>query len=441
MIGRWTRLAMAAVAILATVEAAPSATMEPATQPTTQPSPQVQALIDDLTSDSFETRQDATKKLIELGQSVEPQLRAALAGDLSDEARARVTAALRGIQERKDFGPSIITLHYKNAPLTTILNDFSAQAGADLGVRRPEIVSFLGNRKGSVDLDHVSFWAALETISQISNLHPEMYNGNSQMMLGNSGWMNMDSDHSVVSGAFIISPQSSTFSIMYTRGGGNASLSLNMYVVAEPKLHIVGNINQDWLKECVDDKGHSLMSGGQQPMYFNQSHWWWQLNANLAQPAGIGSKIAKLKGEMKVAVETKSEVFLLNNLPQAQNVAKTIGTTTLTIEQCVVNGSQCSLHLSVNRPNTNRNNPWAAMQETLADVQVLDADDRPLQQNGSSYSMPTPTKFEAQVEYTPTGNNGRPTGPPAKLRWEAPTETENRTVTFELDNLELPTAH
>ena len=69
MIGRWTRLAMAAVAILATVEAAPCATTEPTTQPTTQPNPQVQALIDDLTSDSFDTRQAASSPRTIIPQS------------------------------------------------------------------------------------------------------------------------------------------------------------------------------------------------------------------------------------------------------------------------------------------------------------------------------------------------------------------------------------
>ena len=403
------------------------------------PDPQVQALIDDLTSDSFDARQAATRKLVEMGQAVEPQLREALKGDLSDEARARVTAAMRGIQERRDFGPSVITMHYKDAPLTTVLNDFSTQAGADLGVRRPEVLSFISNRRATVDLDHVNFWTALDTITQVSNLHPQMYGGDTRMRLGMNGWTDMSSDQAVVSGAFIVAPQGSNRGVTYRRGGPSKTLSLSMYVMAEPKLHIVGNLNQDWLKECMDDKGHSLILGGQQPMYFNQSHWWWQLNANLAQPAGIGDEIAKLKGELRFAIQTRSEVFVLNNLPQAQNVAKTIGNTTLTIEQCVMNGSQCTLHLAVADPGVNRNNPWQAMQDTLSNVELLDANDIPLRQNGSSYNMPAPTKFEAQVEYMPTGNDGRPTGPPAKLRWEAPTETENRTVTFELDNLDLPT--
>jgi hypothetical protein len=426
--------------------ATPAQTTSPSTAPsavlpTSRPTTQVSALIDDLTSDSYDTRQAATKKLVEMGESVEPQLHEALKGDLTDEARARITAALRGIQERRDFGPSVITLHYHDAPLATVLNDFATQARADLGLRRPEIAGVIGNRRASIDLDHVNFWTALDTIGQISSLRPQPYNGETRMLLGmNGGGMMMSSDKSVISGPFIVVPQSSSRSVTYYNGGGqhNSTLSLQLMAMAEPKLHILGNHNQDWLKECVDEKGHSLLIGGQQPLYFNQSRWWWQLYANLAQPAGIGNKIASLKGELKFTIQTKSEVVVINNLMQVRNLIKTVGNNTLTIEKCVSDGTQYQLDLAVaNMAIKNNNNPWQAMQDVLASIEVLDGEDQPLRQQNVSYNMPG-GKVEAQVWFMPSTSNGRPTGPPARLRWEAATETENRTVSFELHDLDLP---
>jgi hypothetical protein len=85
----------------------------------------------------------------------------------------------------------------------------------------------------------------------------------------------------------------------------------------------------------------------------------------------------------------------------------------------------------------NNNNPWQAMQDVLASIEVLDGDDQPLRQQNVSYNMPG-GKIEAQVRFMPTTSNDRPTGPPARLRWEAATETENRTVSFELHDLDLP---
>ena len=125
-------------------------TSSAATQPgnpaaSSRPDAQVLELIADLTSESYDTRQSATRKLMEMGEAVEPQLREALKGELSDEARARVTAALRGIQDHRDFGPSVITMHFKNAPLATVLDDFSRQAGADLGgLVEAELVDLCG---------------------------------------------------------------------------------------------------------------------------------------------------------------------------------------------------------------------------------------------------------------------------------------------------------
>jgi hypothetical protein len=444
------RIGVAAIIVAAAMafcgSATPAQTTAPSTEPsavlpTSRPTTQVSALIDDLTSDSYETRQAATKKLVEMGDAVEPQLHEALKGDLTDEARARITAALRGIQEHRDFGPSVITLHYKNAPLPTVLNDFATQAGADLGVRRPEIAGFIGNRYVSVDLDHVNFWTALDTVGQISNLRPQPYNGETRMLLGmNGGGMMMSSDKSVISGPFIIVPQTSSRTVSYYNGGGQRSstLSLQLMAMAEPKLHIIGNHNQDWLKECLDEKGHSLLIGGQQPMYSNQSRWWWQLYANLGQPAGIGNKIASLKGELKFTIQTKSDVIAINNLMQVRNLTKTVGNNTLTIQRCESDGAQYQLHLAVaNMAISNNNNPWQAMQDVLASIEILDRDDQPLRQQNVSYNMPG-GKIEAQVGYLPTTSSGRVTGPPATLRWEAATETENRTVPFELHDLDLP---
>jgi hypothetical protein len=407
----------------------------PSTEPAaTQPSPQVQALINDLTSDSYEARQTATRKLVGMGEAVEPQLRAALQGDLSDEARARVTAALRGIQEHHDFGPSVITMHFKDAPLATVLNDFSAQAGTDLGVRRQELASFIANRRVSVDLDHANFWSGLETIGTISGLRPQFYNGDAQMMLGmDGGGMEIASDKSVVSGAFLVFAQQSVRSLTYGHGGNNPSLSLQLVAVAEPKLHIIGNLNPDWLKECVDEKGHSLLVGPQPTFFSNQSRWWWQLYTNLAQPPGIGSKIATLKGELKFNIQTGSQVVVVNNLMQAQNVTNVVGNDTLTVERCTALGppSQYQLSLSMSGPALNGNNPWPGAMGILASIEVLDADDRPLRQQNMNSNMST-GKAEVQVYYFATN------GPPARLRWEAATSSEKRTVPFELHDLELP---
>jgi hypothetical protein len=423
------------LALFVIVAVADEPSTAPATQPTSRPDPQVQALINDLTSDSYEARQTATTKLAEMGEAVEPQLRAALTGDLSDEARARVTAALREIAERREWAPSVITLHYKNAPLATVLDDFSRQAGADLGTHSPDLTGFIRNRNVSIDLDHASFWAALETLGQIGSLRPSPRMDEGHMTLGPGGW-EVSTEQAVINGPFIIMPQSCNASVFFGRGGGNPSLSLQMQVMAEPKVHVVGILNDNWLKECVDDKNHSLV-GQQRQNSFNQAHWFWQLSANLVTPQGIGDKIARLKGELKFTIQTKSQTVVVDNLMQVQNLANTIGPITLTIGQCVAEGSHFTMHLTVNAVSLG-SNPWQQLQQILGDLQVLDAQGHRLRQQQSSYSMSVRNRFDATVQYVQADDQGQPTGPPDKLKWEAPSETQNRTISFELDNLDLP---
>jgi hypothetical protein len=431
-------LATVGLALCVAAARADEPTTAPSTQPTSRPDPRVQALIDDLTSDSYDARAAATTKLGEMGEAVEPQLRAALTGDLSDEARARVTAALREIQERREWAPSVITLHYKNAPLETVLDDFSRQAGADLGTRSPDVTGFTRNRKVSIDLDHASFWAALETLGQLGNIRPALRMDDEHMTLGPGGW-EVSTEHAVINGPFIIMPQSCNASVSYGRGGGNPSLWLQIQVMAEPKIRVVGIMDENWLTECVDEKGHSLV-GQQRQNSFSQRHWFWQLSANLLTPQGIGEKIARLKGELKFTIQTKSQTVVVDNLMQVQNLANTIGRTTLTIGQCVAEGSHFTMHLMVDGLSSG-SNPWQQLQQVLGDLQVLDAQGHRLRQQQSMYNMSAHSRFEATVQYVPTDEQGQPTGAPDKLKWEAASETQNRTISFELDNLDLPIFH
>ena len=145
----------------------------PATQPAaTQPASAVQAAVDDLTNDDFDIRQAAQQKLVEMGQAIEPQLRQLLTRDLSDEVRARVNGALRQIEENRLLGPAVITLHYQDAPLQQVLDDFSQQVGADLGVNGRQVTQYAESRRATIDLDHTDFLTSMQVLSQLTGLRP-----------------------------------------------------------------------------------------------------------------------------------------------------------------------------------------------------------------------------------------------------------------------------
>jgi beta-lactamase regulating signal transducer with metallopeptidase domain len=123
---------------------------------TTKSSAEMLSIVADLSNDSFAIRQAATEKLVGMGMDIEPQLQELLKGSsLTEEARLRVNEVI----SRLFTAPSKITLHYNDAPMMAVLEDFARQSRADLGIHRPQIADYAKSRRLSINVDHVSFWA------------------------------------------------------------------------------------------------------------------------------------------------------------------------------------------------------------------------------------------------------------------------------------------
>jgi hypothetical protein len=425
-------------AILAALLASGAIAAElPATQPTTRPTPQVLALVHDLTSDQFSTRQFAQNRLEQMGEEAAPQLREILQDStLSDEAAARIRTALLRIQEGRQFGPSVITIHCHDAPLAGVLEDFANQAGADLGVGRQEIRAFVAAKKISLDLDHVNFWTALRAIEEGSGLHARPNNVSGEMILDNNGgWFELWGDRAKAFGPCLIAPQSVNWSIQFARNT-TSNLNLQLSAMVEPKLRVVGGFDGNWVRECVDEKGHQLVQPGP-PMRFEgggMRQWSMPLMTNLRVVPGMGKKIAKLTGVLAFNIQTKSELLELDDLPSAGNVTKIAGDNTITIQKFTPGNGPYQLQISVGGPASSGR--WDIAQNLISSLQILDEHDNPLQM----ISTATSNSLNGQMSMTLGYISNPPSGPPKKLRWEITTETRPMKIPFELDDIDLPHA-
>ncbi|MGD0540024.1 MAG: hypothetical protein ABSB33_00765 [Tepidisphaeraceae bacterium] len=437
MTTRW--LAAILAAVLALRALATAAAESPSAEPTTHPTPQVLALVRDLTSDQFSTRQIAQSKLEQMGEEAAPQLQEMLKDStLSDEAAARIRAALLRIQQGRQFGPSIITIHCHDAPLAGVLEDFASQAGADLGVDRPEIRPLIASKKISLDLDHVDFWTALRAVENGSGLHAGSGNGNGRMILGNFDWYQPWRDHARVFGPCLIAPQSVTWSIIFGPGAQTSSnLSVQLAVMIEPKLRAVGAFAGNWMRQCVGEKGHDLVRPGP-PMNFGGGvrQWYVPLTTNLQVVPGMGRKIAKLKGELAFDVQTKSELLELENLSSVHDVTRSAGDNTITIQTFDMERGQYQLHISIGGPAASSGR-WDIMQNLTSSLEILDGKDLPLQLISTSSTSSIGGQMSMTLGYFA---NSPAVGPPKKLRWEITTETRHMTIPFELDDIDLPHA-
>jgi hypothetical protein len=430
-----------------------------ATEPTSRPDAQVQALVDGLSSDSYETRESTQQKLVEMGPPIEPQLRALLGGDLSDEVRARLNGAVRQIEENRVLGPATITLHYQDAPLQEVLDDFARQAGADMGTSGPRIMQFARSRHASIDLERADFLTALSAVTQAGGLRPGLNGSNALVLMpvraaANTMPMNLFNGHRRTIGAFTIFAVScrQDISIDYGRGAADQSSTiLQLEVFAEPKLHVIGPANQDWLRECVDEKGQSLAPDVPQAFMGGSEgrQWFWQLQTNLKDAHESAKMIARLRGELKFMVQTKSEQIDIPDVNQLNNLTRTIGGSSLTLKKFANEGGQYQLHVLVSGPLAN---DMDQVQSILSNIQILDEQDEALTQGPMSAQTDNVATLDMAVNYlaNPINRPHRGAGEgkatvdagsplvPRKLRWELTTQTKLVNVPFELDNLELP---
>jgi hypothetical protein len=417
----------------------------PATQPATQPSGAVAELIADLDSPEFSVRSDAEKKLIALGPSIENQLRAALAAkSISPEAQARISEILSRMDEFRAMHASI-TLHYRQAPVMDILRDFAAQAGSDLGVDDSAVSAFVRGRLGDIDLDNAPFWTAILEIRRVSGLSPWIGpNGLTLAPIQGRGMMQIDlaSPLARASGGLLIVPQAcqEMKSINYGTGQITGFFTFNAVVVAEPRMHIVGfyNFGSDWITQCVDDRGNSLLGADQNRRFFNASRMigmpmsqqpMWPLNASLKEVPNRGSKIVKLHGNLDVAVETRSQFFEIKNITRARGIAQGDGHLVVTVISCSKTGN--SYRLDLNITGTGGRLFIPEVQNFMSSARLMDdaGDVIPCQNMMPMFRANNAT---VTMMYVPTANIA------SKLRWDRTIEQKRITVPVDLQDLPLP---
>src|SRR5437867_9901721 len=110
-------------------------TTRPATLPATQPTAsddRIEQFIRQLSADDWQTRQKAQDALVQYGLDIRPRLNRVLRETKDEEARTRVEAALRQIEENRTTGASLITLHMKAAKPSEVFAEISRQASAQL---------------------------------------------------------------------------------------------------------------------------------------------------------------------------------------------------------------------------------------------------------------------------------------------------------------------
>jgi RNA polymerase sigma factor (sigma-70 family) len=147
----------------------------PGTQPSQPPAPadaaRIARLIEQLGSDVFAERQNATKELEAIGAPAMEALRqAALSGDA--ERRRRAEEIVKAYQARLDAYLLLVAkrvqLVYKDTPLADAVADFKQKSGYDIALSDPD--GKLKDHTITLDTGDVTFWKALDLFCQKAGL-------------------------------------------------------------------------------------------------------------------------------------------------------------------------------------------------------------------------------------------------------------------------------
>ncbi|MGL4549646.1 MAG: hypothetical protein ACRC33_00550, partial [Gemmataceae bacterium] len=131
----------------------------------------IDKLIEDLGSDAFKDREDATKALEAAGEPALEKLRKAAKSD-DAEVRKRATGLVAKIEYRtataRVLRPREVHLVYKDTPLKDALDDFAKQSGYPLALIDPD--GRLAGKKVTLDTGKTTFWDAMERFTAAAGL-------------------------------------------------------------------------------------------------------------------------------------------------------------------------------------------------------------------------------------------------------------------------------
>lgn len=410
--------------------------------PSPRPADPIDALIADLGGDSWRTRQKAQEELVEMGEVVRPRLLEILRQTHDEEVRTRAQAALRQLDQRRATGASLLSLHLKNASPQQVFAELARQSGVFLRTDPPNLWEARPATGIDLDIDRQPFWAALRQIN--GKLNFGLIGSEQELLIADTSRNGLlpplNTARLAISGPFLI---------LGTFVNTNRSVELNQpqnirrsgsvqfLLLAEPKIRLLQYSSAARLELAQDEKGNSLLVPAVVGEYMQPAHSAaLYLNAPLLLPADPGQRIARLKGAVRLAVQSRSQQAEVANVLAQPSAWRSVAGRRFLFQQARQLADSYQVQVRLYRGGWNPGE-WDA-RLPASGFKLLDADGIPL-----TPLRPTWGAGLDQIELTmqfrrqPWAGGQRP-GEPAKLVWEVPVEMRPISVPFEFTDLPLP---
>jgi len=383
-------------------------------------------------------------------------------------------------------GPTLVTLHVKEAAPKDVFTELARQSGLEF--KSPPRLWEREQAKVPVtaDIERQPFWVAMRLLAAKTEFYLDRNESRMALSILRGSDRKLQGV-AILNGPFLVIAneieqrlslpnvtQTAPVARLTAMPAGNTGIALStpparqefrltLSVFVDPKLRAVPQTDRIKLDEVVDEKGNSLLRPDAQEMELNGSAPAGMTVAlDLNRTPSIGYRIARLRGTLRLMAVVGREVFTVPDVMNAKDTGKSIATVEsdrrYVVHEVKKVGDRYQVRLSLARTDLisedslspeMRQSAAFLTTEAFRSVRLLDDKGRDLslqdvsgggkvfnvffKRDGTATAAGAPT-----AGGTATAASATAVGEPVTLRWEIPTETRDITVPFEFTNLPLP---
>lgn len=363
--------------------------------------------------------------------------------------------------DRLTGGPTLLTLHFKDARPQDVLDEVIKQSKAQgvevrtVETRRPNAVP-PNAQPVTLDIEKQPFWVAMKTLLPMLHLFSAPDGRGNGILLwgfaGPRGQGRMQGPSVMGADCLLYVEQIERVQRATLIPGDQApperqdNLNIAMSAFVDPKIHVLPERAAVLVDTAMDEnrRALTLQQDGRNSYYGSSQPVVLQIPLNC--PTNLGTRIARLRGTLRLAVISRQERWEVPAVLDARNLSRTVDNTRYSVTSVVAQGEQYTVNITISRPQPaggpgENFNPFGSTRT----LRLLDQDDHEFQLRSSQFGGDgqayTGTLIYARpgLGFNPLGGaNAQPVGDPKKLVWEIPSEIRTLEVPFEFADMPIP---
>ncbi|HEX4124863.1 MAG TPA: hypothetical protein VHY37_09085 [Tepidisphaeraceae bacterium] len=400
-----------------------------ATAPSTQSalSSEEQNLLHHLETGTWRQRQDAVKELINRGAWEIPAVTRMLAITKSPDAKARLQALLRRLIHDRALGPSLITMHFKNAPAKAVYAELFRQAWAPLLTTPDNLLDDPALPRITIDVAHKPFWLVMQRLESTTGLGLASQPDGYRLRRG----ARIARGPVAISGPLLVVLADIRPALIDGQG-----YWFDFSVYAEPKVHLL-SVDQDMqVAQATDGAGaHLQQSAVNTDISPDQDYGPQQLSICLDAPNKHPGNLVRFKATTTAAIAVQSQHVEIDDLLHARQRPIQSNGVALNFLRCQKAGSVYQICFACQQDpleqfqKINIDQPGWRLKVVDATGQVLPRAETVITGDGNINQM---TMIFGPKLY------GKPIAAPDRLIWNVPSEIQVVDVDVDFGNINLP---